>query len=352
MKYAYRVGDGVNWSEWFHFRTASDPPEPFTFVYFGDAQNDIRSLWSRVVREAYADAPRARFFLHAGDLVNLAESDAEWGEWFGAGGWLHATVPAVPAAGNHEYATRKRITRHWRPQFALPEHGPASLEETAYYFDFQGVRVVVLNSNEQIEGQAAWLDQVLADNPNRWTVLAFHHPLFSTTNRDNPEVRQAWQPVIDRRRVDLVLQGHDHSYGRSGLVSEENLATGLGLREPSSGTVYVVSVSGPKMYGLRREPWMKRGGQGMQMYQVVTVDGDRLRYEARTATGELHDAFELVKQPGRINQLIEQLPPDPDAIPPAADARQTAVIAAAVAVLLGLLLWMIRTARRTAQRKR
>src|SRR5579872_6091438 len=65
-KYAYRVGDGSTWSEWFQFRTASDAPEPFSFVYFGDAQNDIKSLWSRVVREAFADAPRMAFLLHAG----------------------------------------------------------------------------------------------------------------------------------------------------------------------------------------------------------------------------------------------------------------------------------------------
>jgi phosphodiesterase/alkaline phosphatase D-like protein len=39
--YSYRVGDGVNWSEWFQFRTASDSAQPFSFLYFGDAQNDI-----------------------------------------------------------------------------------------------------------------------------------------------------------------------------------------------------------------------------------------------------------------------------------------------------------------------
>src|SRR5262245_43966431 len=55
--YAYRVGDGVNWSEWVHAATASDKPEPFAFIYFGDAQNDIKSLWSRVIRGAYSDAP-------------------------------------------------------------------------------------------------------------------------------------------------------------------------------------------------------------------------------------------------------------------------------------------------------
>ncbi|MGH7574321.1 MAG: fibronectin type III domain-containing protein, partial [Longimicrobiales bacterium] len=42
--YAYRVGDGERWSEWFHFRTASQEPEPFSFIYFGDAQNDILPL--------------------------------------------------------------------------------------------------------------------------------------------------------------------------------------------------------------------------------------------------------------------------------------------------------------------
>ena len=45
--YAYRVGDGVNWSEFFQFRTAPAQNQPFTFIYFGDAQNDIKSLWSR-----------------------------------------------------------------------------------------------------------------------------------------------------------------------------------------------------------------------------------------------------------------------------------------------------------------
>ncbi|MDT9046762.1 fibronectin type III domain-containing protein, partial [Escherichia coli] len=41
-RYAYRVGDGANWSEWFQFRTCSSSPEAFSFVYFGDAQTEIR----------------------------------------------------------------------------------------------------------------------------------------------------------------------------------------------------------------------------------------------------------------------------------------------------------------------
>ena len=44
-KYLYRVGDGANWSEWFEFETASNKAEPFSFVYVGDAQNDIKEHW-------------------------------------------------------------------------------------------------------------------------------------------------------------------------------------------------------------------------------------------------------------------------------------------------------------------
>lgn len=116
-KYAYRVGDGVNWSEWFHFSTASSDPEPFSFIYFGDAQNDVRSKWSRVIREAYGDAPKAKFMIHAGDLINKAEADAEWQEWFEAGAWLNAMVPSVPVVGNHEMAKadgQSRVSHHWR----------------------------------------------------------------------------------------------------------------------------------------------------------------------------------------------------------------------------------------------
>lgn len=313
--YAYRVGDGANWSEWFQFRTASESPEPFSFIYFGDAQNDLKSLWSRVIRGAYSDAPRARFIIHAGDLANRGVRDAEWGEWFAAGGWVNGMVPSVPAPGNHEYpkilGIQRGLTPHWRAQFALPEHGPEGLEETCYTFDYQGVRVVVLNSNEKQEEQAVWLDRVLADNPCRWTVATFHHPILSTVkDRDNAELRALWQPVFTRRKVDLVLNGHDHTYARSG-VTIANVPTGLSTQD-AAGTVYVVSVSGPKMYDVKPQPWMKRKGEQTQLYQIIHIDGDRLKYEARTPLGVIYDTFTLVQRPGAPNQLIEGQPEIPE----------------------------------------
>ena len=327
-KYVYRVGDGVNWSEWSHFDTASSEPEPFTFVYFGDAQNSVKSMWSRIIREAYSDAPKASFFLHAGDLINTADSDAEWGEWFYAGGWIHATVPCVATPGNHEYDEDDEdekiefLTHHWRPQFAFPENGPEGLEETAYYFDYQGVRFVSLNSNEKTVKQRRWLNKVLADHDNRWTIITHHHPLYAAKpNRDNSLLRRLWQPVYDKHGVDLVLQGHDHSYARSRLMSAKNKPTGVNHRNQKTGAVYVVSVSGPKMYDVKKRPFVSRVAEDTQLYQIVTVDGDELRYEARTALGDIYDAFTLRKRDGQINELVERVPASRDRRRPVAATR-------------------------------
>jgi len=315
-QYVYRVGDGTNWSEWAEFRTASDSVEPFSFVYFGDAQNDLKSHWSRVVRRAFRDAPHAHFFLHAGDLINRSESDAEWGEWFYAGGFIHRSTPCVAVPGNHEFgrisedADERRLSIHWQPSFAFPQNGPDGLKESAYFFDYQGTRFVAMNSNEKLDEQAVWLDSVLEGNASKWTVLTFHHPIYSAkAGRDNPHLRELWQPIIDKHGVDIVLQGHDHTYARSQLMTaESNLTTGATQQDPKTGTVYVVSVSGPKMYDLGRRPFMRRAAEDTQLFQVITIAGDELKYEARTAIGELYDAFVLRKEADGRRTLTEQIP--------------------------------------------
>ena len=148
-------------------------------------------------------------------------------------------------------------------------------------------------------------------------VCTFHHPIFSTAkDRDNAVLRNAWKPILDKYKVDLVLQGHDHSYGRTGLdtplVTTGNVPTGVNQVDGKTGTVYVVSVSGPKMYNLQSQPIMKRSAEDTQLYQVIHIDGPSLKYEARTATGDLYDAFTLSKRKGDINQIVEQGPSTPE----------------------------------------
>lgn len=338
--YAYRVGDGTRWSEWFHAEAANDQPEPFSFIYLGDAQNNLRSHWSRAVRAAYSTAPDAAFAVHAGDLVNRAHRNVEWGRWHQAGDWIQSMVPTVPVPGNHEYSSddedwglfvgpagfeapggRPSLSTHWRPQFALPTNGPEGLNETVYFLDHQGLRVIGLNTmaakldSTMLQRQTEWLEATLQDAATRWIIVTMHHPLFaSAEGRENPALRRAWRPLFQEYGVDLVLQGHDHTYARG---RTQNLTQGVNAR-PSSGPVYVNSVSGAKMYSLKDDRWenyddieLKRGAENTQLFQVVRVERDTMKYRSYTATGEQYDAFDLVKRPGETpNELINRVSPN------------------------------------------
>ena len=326
-KYLYRVGDGADhWSEAIEFKTASRSPEPFKFIYFGDAQNDVLFKWSRVIRAAYSEAPDASFILHAGDLINDGHYDQEWGEWFKAGGWIHSMVPSVVVTGNHEYRSfsnnklgKKVLSMFWRPQFNLPVYDelPAELHETVYFHDYQGVRIIVLNSNTLQESQVSWLEKSLEENPHPWSIITFHHPMFSSRdNRDNKEMRDLWKPIVDKFSVDLVLQGHDHTYARGHIpVSGHENSEGTGVR-----TMYVNSVSGSKMYEFMDTGWdvyapegvlLDRNAENGQFFQVIAVDGNQLTYQAFTANGLLYDAFEISKD-NRGVKTMRRLPVEID----------------------------------------
>ncbi|MFC5625936.1 purple acid phosphatase family protein [Algoriphagus winogradskyi] len=311
--YAYRVGNEDTWSEWFQFTTAPKKGTPFTFAYFGDAQNNLKSQWSRIIRQAYSNLPKAAFMVHAGDLINSTQSDSEWGEWNYAGGFINAMIPSVSTPGNHEYDSEEDGTLvldyHWQKQFTFPRNGPNEFSETVYYIDYSDLRLISLNSQEivqnekSMETQKVWLEKVLAENTQKWTIITFHHPIYSSgTGRDNKEFREAFKPIFDKYKVDLVLQGHDHSYGRG-----RNLPSGVANQDPAAqGPVYVVSVSGPKMYNLTFDKWMDRAASNTQLYQLISIEGDRLSYGAYTATGDLYDAFDLIKDGVQPKQFIDR----------------------------------------------
>lgn len=314
-KYAYRVGAGAYWSQWFHFTTTSKNANRLQFLYFGDVQVNMRALWSRVLPETYKKAPDAKLAIYAGDLINRANRDVEWGEFFEAGMGQHAMIANFPTPGNHDHYDNENkentISKFWRAQFNLPLNGPEGLEESCYYADIQGIRFISLNSDQAeesdkfLKSQEQWLKQVLANNPNKWTVITFHHPIFSPkTTRDNKRMRETFKPLIDQYKVDLVLQGHDHTYARG--MSKIPMET----KGKSSGTMYVVSVTGPKMTGshVDKSDWMDRKAIFTQLFHVVNIEEGKLNFKSYTALGDLYDEFDLVKQKNKPNRLVDKTP--------------------------------------------
>ncbi|MGE8425325.1 MAG: metallophosphoesterase, partial [Sphingobacterium siyangense] len=265
--YAYRVGDGSNWSAWNQFRTA-ERSGAFSFIYLGDAQNDLRSRWARAIRRAFQQEANARFIVHAGDLINRSNADEEWAEWHEAAGFIHQMIPAVPTPGNHEYRRdslgKLVLDPHWKVQFNLPRNGPEGMQDAVYYLDYQDLRMISLNSQLiMLDSTAAaiqekWLEKVLSSSQKKWNIVVMHHPVYSTAkNRDNTILRERFKPIFEKYGVDLVLQGHDHTYARGGL----------GKKRP----VYLLSVAGPKMYESDSERWMEVATSQTQLYQVIKL---------------------------------------------------------------------------------
>jgi 3',5'-cyclic AMP phosphodiesterase CpdA len=324
-KYCYRVGDGQVWSEWNAFRTASASPEPFRFLYVGDAQNSIKSMWSRTIRAGYAAVPDARFIVHAEDLVQDGYNDQLWGEWSDALGFIAATVPSLPVPGNHDLhrapgsPDSKNVfaaSPLWSHHFALPQNGPdvEEMRSQSYYLDYQGVRFVAVDvnvfANTDFEASAKqrvgdkeleWLTGVLSKNPNRWTIVIQHQPIYDVAKgREYDDMRQALAPLYEKYHVDLVLQGHDHAYARTNKVARDKVV------DPAApGVIYAISVSGPKMYELdyaHRNLMALMIGQ-TQFFQAIEASPDRLAFKAYSIDGVLRDSFEL-RKPGAARTSV------------------------------------------------
>lgn len=310
--YVYRVKGSAGWTEWHPFRTARQSFAPFTFIYLGDTQNDILSIASRTIRQALRSVARPSLVIHAGDLVAQGDKlvhDDEWGEWNEAGGYAYASIPQLPAAGNHEYLDTvlpdgkesRRLGPHFPAQFALPRNGAQGAADTSYAVDHQGVRFIVLDGTSALElgtleSQTRWLETTLRESRSRWRIVIMHQPMFTCARpQDTEELKLAWKPLFERYSVDLVLQGHDHCYSRlTNAAGRKQGASAERNRHPV-GPVYMVSVTGSKMYGLndRAHEQPDRVAEDTQLYQTVTVENDSLAVRAYSADDRLYDAFDV-----------------------------------------------------------
>jgi len=191
---------------------------------------------------------------------------------------------------------------------------------TSYYTDYQGVRFIVLDgtagtSLDALDAQTRWLDRSLASSTARWNIVVQHQPIYTCARPNDTEaLKAAWEPIYRARGVDMVLQGHDHCYSR--ITDGEGKASGEARRAQGAaqGPVYVVSVAGPKMYGLNNRALTQpdRVAADTQMYQTIDVEAGRLRYRAYTVSGVLYDAADIVRAADGTKTLrepAEALPP-------------------------------------------
>ncbi|MER2226212.1 MAG: metallophosphoesterase family protein [Carnobacterium sp.] len=296
--YYYQVGsESGEKSEIGTFNTSGESGDEFTFVQYTDTQN---AYWNEHVfnEAAYGadtikqalEVADADFVLHTGDVVETAEVEDEWVDIFSQSeeSWLQQ--PLVVASGNHdEYALNygdSQLTEKFNEHINVPVTDEKVDGGSYYSLDYNGVHVVVANTNDNKESednpegkaigteQLAWIEEDIKqarENGAKWVVLTYHKPLYSKSyhslqDEDVQKVREEFMQMIDELDVDLALQGHDHVISRTKSLNftptEENFSNAtidqaevvLGednveyYKNPS-GTVFVLpNTGGTKAY--------------------------------------------------------------------------------------------------------
>jgi 3',5'-cyclic AMP phosphodiesterase CpdA len=186
-------------------------------------------------------------------------------------------VPFFPASGNHEYRTA--AGGPFFSSFALPGTGGPAARERWYSVDWGPVHFAVIDTEAVGAEQAAWLDHDLASTSAVWRIVAGHKPPFSSGHHgSDPAVRDAFVPVFERNRVDLVLSGHDHNYERTGPIND---------------VTYVITGGGG--VGTRAVGQSEFTAFSLQVAHFVFVEAtqDTLTLWAIDATGQVFDTLRL-----------------------------------------------------------
>ncbi len=137
---------------------------------------------------------------------------------------LDAGVKFYASLGNHD----AREQRYYKP-FNM---------DGKLYYSFkaprQDVRFIALESTYPEPTQIAWLENELKSAKEKWKVVFFHHPLYSSGERHGSDtrLRDTLEPLFLKYGVSLVFTGHDHFYERV---------------KPQKGILYFVTGSGGQL---------------------------------------------------------------------------------------------------------
>ncbi len=299
-EYQYRIlhgGEMLPAGPNLSFRTAGR--SSLKFLAFGDSGQGTRE---QTVLARRMSEEKAGLILHTGDLVYPAGGFTEYESFFfETYADLMRQVPIFPTLGNHDYWTGNGspyLELHAVPTDGVPE------EDRGRYYSFQAgnVHFVSLDSNCPLNrGSAAtnrmlrWLDQDLAKANEFWRVVYFHHPPYASgpNERDvlSANARELLVPILERHGVEVVFNGHEHSYQRTwSLKGGEVVDDGV-------GTVYVTTGGGgASLYGTSSRPFLVRHETVHHYLRVEAVDG-RMTVRAVDSGGKEVDSFTLRPPP-------------------------------------------------------
>ena len=274
--YSYRVGTAGSWSPTYSFKT-QDFDGNFNFLFFGDPQigssGDVAkdgAGWLDTLNVALAANPKTELLVSGGDQVESANTEAQW-DAFLAPDTLRQ-YPWAATIGNHDVGGKAYEQHFWTPNTdrsaGFYRGNPSTESGGDYWYLYKDVLFIDLNSNAYANNaDAAHIDYVSKvikahGAKAKYTVLVYHHSIYSPADHandaDNQQRRQDFPTAFSKLGVDLVLQGHDHSYSRSYVIKNGKKANpaeqpgAAQVVQGPGGVIYVTadSASGSKYYDL------------------------------------------------------------------------------------------------------
>ncbi|GAA0412923.1 hypothetical protein GCM10009530_76840 [Microbispora corallina] len=274
--YSYRVGAEGSWSATYTFSTQSFKGN-FDFLFFGDPQigssGDTAkdgAGWQDTLNVALAANPKAELLVSGGDQVESANTETQWNAFLGSDKLRQ--YPWAATIGNHDVGGKAYEQHFWTPntdRSAPFYNGDATTRSGGdYWFIYKDVLFIDINSNAYANGADAahigYVTNVVKTQGAhaKHTVLVYHHSIYSPADHandsDNKQRRLDFPTAFSNLGVDLVLQGHDHSYSRSYVIKNGQKANkderpgDAQVVEGPGGVVYVTanSASGSKYYDL------------------------------------------------------------------------------------------------------
>ncbi|MBC1936493.1 hypothetical protein HCA69_08965 [Listeria grandensis] len=331
--YWYRVGDKTRdtWSEPAKFTTQKRDTKAFDFLYVTDSQGSSEEEYSwtdATLNKGFGMFPNSEFILQTGDLVNTSSSPAEWGWLFGTSQKLLSNTTIAAATGNHD-----AFNNSFRQHFYYDHPANANnLNKGVYYsFDYGPAHFMMLNTNDQDSRaldptQLAWLKadaKKAREDGAKWLVVAFHKGIYTVashmTDSEIVTLRDQLAPVFDELGIDIVLQGHDHSYFRSqqmdgktpiavdkiGKVEEDGISRDV---DPGGQSYHVINTSGYKFYQPQSESKMSAAGvypakyaqPMLQMFAGISFTEDRFTYKAYTYDAKSAQTARVAATPANL----------------------------------------------------
>ncbi len=184
------------------------------------ARND-GFAWDRTLDVATGLNDNINFMISAGDQVNKTgkAKEEEYAAYLSASA-LESLATAT-TIGNHD-----SLNADYAYHFNVPnatENGKTQAGGDYYYSYGPGLFIVLNTNNYNVAEHEKTMQEAIASNPDaKWRIVTIHQDIYGSgldhSDTDGMILRTQLTPIFDRYDVDVVLQGHDHTYSRSNIL--------------------------------------------------------------------------------------------------------------------------------------